>query len=476
MHEELKISLGNLPPVARLDEYFGLWAVEETRFLAAFERARTMDLRLHVERADKPKLEKRALLTTPMAADGLPDGLPAAEAPPPAMEVAGRIAVIPLTGVLMKQVGSMEEGTSTVLARMDIRRAREDSSIGGILLLIDSPGGTVSGAADLAAEVAAADAIKPVYAFCEDLCASAAYRVALGARKIFANEPGALVGSIGTLIAMYDYSGAAAMQGIKAKVYKTGELKAAGAMGTEITPAQDAYFQGIVDQTQKLFNQAVMEKRGLDAKGLQAVNTGAVFLASEAKRLGLIDGIKSLDETIGALSAVAGKGKKKPGMKQEESAGERVAAAVEETAAQPAATTREDAMSDPTKDAPATGPKAASLKELKAALPKASAEFHIKALEEGLTVEAAKDRYIAQQEEAIEQARASAKPIGVKPVGTGAKATEASGESFEQLVAATMKDHQALSRREAIKVTARANPEAHKAYKAAMPRASRTDE
>src|SRR5581483_9650939 len=110
-------------------------------------------------------------------------------------------------GMLMKGQSSMG-GTSTVMARRDIRQAVADQDVAGILLAIDSPGGTVAGTDDLAAEVRQARTSKPVWAAIDDLGASAAYWVASQTQRVTVNSPTALVGSIGTLQVIRDLSAA----------------------------------------------------------------------------------------------------------------------------------------------------------------------------------------------------------------------------------------------------------------------------
>jgi signal peptide peptidase SppA len=212
------------------------------------------------------------------------------------------VAVIRASGLLMKQQSSMG-GTSTVQLRRDIRSAANDPNVSGILLSIDSPGGTSSGTADLAADVRAAARVKPVWAQIEDLGASAAYWLASQADQVFANGPTTMVGSIGTYQTIYDVSGAAEQQGVKALHFATGPLKGAGAEGTKVTEEQQAYFQGLVDAIQEQFDAAVRAGRGMNATQLAAVRTGGVFPAKEAQALKLIDGIQSFDKTLTALAS-----------------------------------------------------------------------------------------------------------------------------------------------------------------------------
>src|SRR5690606_31819803 len=129
-------------------------------------------------------------------------------------------------GAMTKQ-GSSFGGASTVRTRRAIRSAAADKSVSAIMLLIDSPGGSVSGTSDLADDVANAKKKKPVYAYIEDTCCSAAYWVASQCSAIYAN-PTAIVGSIGTYMVVADYSRMAENAGVKVHCISTGKYKGAG--------------------------------------------------------------------------------------------------------------------------------------------------------------------------------------------------------------------------------------------------------
>jgi signal peptide peptidase SppA len=227
-----------------------------------------------------------------------------APAAAPFRMVSGRggksLAVVEVNNVLTKSATWW--GTSSVQVRQNVRQAAADPNVSGILLAIDSPGGTVAGTADLAADVRAARRQKPVWAQIQDLGASAAYWVASQADQVFANDRTALVGSVGTLMTVYDMSALAEKAGVKALVFATGPLKGTGAMGAPVTDGQQAYLQQIVDDSQASFDAAVRAGRGMSAKELAAVRTGAVFTAPQALDLKLLDGIRSLDRTLEALA------------------------------------------------------------------------------------------------------------------------------------------------------------------------------
>lgn len=272
----------HVPHFARLHEYAGLWAIEPNAFATYWRAAQTMDLAAHI-RAAAPATPSSGLETV-------------------SAKSGGTVAIIRAAGPLMKAASSFG-GTSTIAMRRQIRAAAADPAISGILLLIDSPGGSVAGTQDLANEVKMATRKKPVWAFVDDLGASAAYWIASQANMIFANGTTALVGSIGAVMTVYDLSAAAEKEGVKAMVFATGPLKGAGTPGSKITDEQAAYFQGLIDAAQTNFDAAVKSGRGMSQTMLNEVRTGAVFPANVALAKGLIDGIRTLESTIDALGA-----------------------------------------------------------------------------------------------------------------------------------------------------------------------------
>lgn len=277
----------HVPTFHRLSDYIGAWMVEANTFQTHWDMVQRMDLAAHLRQEVLPLKSQTELVPS---------------------KNGGSVAIVPLTGLLMKAKSSFG-GTSTVQARRDVRSAANDPTVSAILLGIDSPGGTAAGTDDLAAEVRNARKAKPVWAFVDDLGASAAYWVASQADKIFANSATALVGSIGTIMTIYDVSQSAEQNGVKALVFATGPLKGAGVTGTKVTDEQQAYFQGIVNSLQTEFDAGVKRGRKLSDKQLASVRTGGVWTAAAAQSLGLIDGVQTLAKTIADLSATAGSGR-----------------------------------------------------------------------------------------------------------------------------------------------------------------------
>lgn len=272
-----------VPTFARLSDYLGAWACEPMAFAGLSALAKGMDLHAHV--AARPEPLRSSVQTT-----GAGDH---------------KIAVVALRGILMKGQSSLG-GTSTVQLRRDIRQAVADPAIGGILLHVDSPGGTVAGTADLAADVRAAAKVKPTWSYIEDLGASAAYWVASQATKVIANAPTALVGSIGTLQVVTDTSEANSRAGIRTLVFSTGLLKGLGTPGAPVTDEQAAHLQSLIDAVQVAFDQDVKRGRGLMSAELAAVRHGGVMLAPAAEAASLIDGVMPLTKVLADLGREIG--------------------------------------------------------------------------------------------------------------------------------------------------------------------------
>jgi len=265
--------------VPNIQDYFGLWAIHEATILRAVAYVRDFDLALHIRQSN---------------------GNVRARTPGDAVVVDGDIAIVELRGTLMKGETSLGESTSTVLARRAVRKAASDPHIAGILLLIDSPGGTFSGTKALADDVAAAASVKPTYAAVEDLCASAAYFIAAASTRIASNDS-ALVGSIGTYCEVHDTSEMAGREGRVVRVIRAGDYKGMGTPGTKLTDEQIAEVQRIVDECNSFFLKAVSTGRNLSMADVRRLADGRLQTASDAKRLGLIDAIESADDTLARL-------------------------------------------------------------------------------------------------------------------------------------------------------------------------------
>lgn len=213
------------------------------------------------------------------------------------------VGVIPIRGTL-KQHDSQNffdflfGGASTEAISGQLKAFLADASIRAIVLDIDSPGGSSYGVSELANEIMAARGQKPILAVANSVAASAAFWVGAAADRLYAT-PGALVGSVGVYIMHEDISKMAEDLGVKVTFVQAGKNKT---RGNEFEPLADedvAHFQAIVDETYATMVNDIARGRGVTAAQVRSgYGEGDILTATQAKKAGMIDGIKTLAEVI----------------------------------------------------------------------------------------------------------------------------------------------------------------------------------
>lgn len=207
-------------------------------------------------------------------------------------EKEGNINVIPIKGVIVKYDTLCEMGTST-MAQM-IEEGEANDAVDFHLLDIDSGGGVVDGTAHFANIIH--NAKKPVIAFVNGMCASAAYWIASQADIIIANDQTTMVGSIGTMISYRDFSEAMKKAGVKdVSIYATAS--------THKNKEEEALYDddekpmiSLLDRLNDQFLSAV--KRGRKDINQSETLTGKIFVGSESLDVGLIDRLGTLEQAI----------------------------------------------------------------------------------------------------------------------------------------------------------------------------------
>lgn len=249
----------------------------------------------------------RSLLTTARAARFDVSAGPAADAESYGLPIRVKdgVGIIRLNGPMMKRVSPIMRdcgmtGTDDLTAA--VRAAAVDRDVETILFKVDSPGGSVDGLAELGDAVRSAAQIKPVIAQVDGMAASAAYYAVAHATEIRAGRMD-MVGSIGTIMVVYDESKAFESEGVEAVVVSTGPLKATGTPGAPVTSEQRAYLQALVDAYFADFKSQVATGRKMSSEQVQAVSSGAVWTTGDAMRLGLVDKVATFRETYGELLA-----------------------------------------------------------------------------------------------------------------------------------------------------------------------------
>jgi len=192
----------------------------------------------------------------------------------------------------------------------DIKFFEEADFVKGVLIRLETPGGSVGAVQEIYQEVLKLSKKKPVVASMGNISASGGYYIACAANKIFAN-PGTLTGSIGVIFEYMNLEGV--LQAIKVKpvVFKSGKFKDAGSPFRKLAPEEEKYLQGLIDELYLQFRNVVKERRGLTEDVLNEVANGKVFTGESALKYGLIDAIGTMGDAIDELKKMTGIKKEK---------------------------------------------------------------------------------------------------------------------------------------------------------------------
>jgi len=227
---------------------------------------------------------------------------------PQSNRVTDGVAVIDIRGVMLAAPDVFDEMfggfVNTRSVQKQVEAAADDRAVKAIILRIDSPGGSVDGLAELGDAVSRARHQKPVIAQVEGLCASAAFYAASAASEISAGRMD-LIGSIGTIVTIYDVSAAFKTAGIKTIVIASGQLKGTATLGTELTSAEEVYLRDIVNKYFDDFRRTVFSGRGrfIGPGEWAEIASGKVYVTSDAMKLGLVDRIGTFAGTMRRLAA-----------------------------------------------------------------------------------------------------------------------------------------------------------------------------
>lgn len=199
---------------------------------------------------------------------------------------------VPHTNVGCITVTALADSTFYV---KNINKFLNDPSVKGLLLKIKSPGGLPGTAQTILAELIKFGEKKPIVAHIEDIGASAAYYVSLGAHTIVANSS-ALVGSIGAKLMKANISKFLEAHNIEVGEISSGKFKTATSFLKEKTPEELAYLQALSDDAYDQFLNDVAHRRNISLADSSVWADGKIFTGRQALQLHLIDKVGSFEE------------------------------------------------------------------------------------------------------------------------------------------------------------------------------------
>ncbi len=186
-------------------------------------------------------------------------------------------------------------------------RISESDAVQGVVVSINSPGGTVTGSEEIFRAIRGLSEKKPTVTFVDGMAASGGYIAALAADHIIARET-ALVGSIGTLFQVPNFSEMLDSLGVSVLEVKSSPLKAAPSPVQPTSPAAVDAIQSIVDDTFLWFRDLVGSRRPMSAAELNIVADGRVHSGRQAIRLKLVDQLGSHGDAVDWLETERGVG------------------------------------------------------------------------------------------------------------------------------------------------------------------------
>lgn len=212
-----------------------------------------------------------------------------------------KIALIRISGSIMPPF------TDRVLK--NIKHAKEDDKVKGVLLVINSPGGFVADSHQIYHRLVELRETKPIVVSMESLAASGGYYVAMGAGekgKIFA-EPTTWTGSIGVIIPHYEVTQLAEKWGVKSEPLKTGKFKDALSPFRELGDDERKVWDNILNQTFEQFLHVIDDNRPkLDYAQVKELATGQIYTAQDALKNGLVDVIGYEEDALRELKKMTG--------------------------------------------------------------------------------------------------------------------------------------------------------------------------
>ncbi len=235
-----------------------------------------------------------------------------------------KVAIVRIEGPLME--GLLDYPTR------QLKAAAHDKDVKAVVVLINSPGGSVTASDMLHKQIKdlrdgkwenQAGGPKKVVVAMEGVAASGGYYIAVPGEIIYA-QPTTITGSIGVYAAFLDLTGIKEKLGVGMNILKEGELKASGSMFAQMNEEERRYWQALLGETYDRFINIVKEGRGnrlqhdlgaeihlKDREGkpiTRRLADGGVFTAQQAKQFGLVDEIGYLDDAVKKVKELAGLG------------------------------------------------------------------------------------------------------------------------------------------------------------------------
>jgi signal peptide peptidase SppA len=271
-----------------IDLLRGAWAIQPDRLL---EIQSIYDTHLRGEKIDLPALEARL-------------GRPLASEQQEYLIREGGVAVLSIEGVLAPKANlfmRISGGASTQLLVKQVESAVADPRVRGLVLQVDSGGGSALGVPELAETIRELSAVKPIVTVTDGVMASGAYWLGSAANAVFGSGTTVQVGSIGVVMT-HNYTPNAS-NGQTTEI-TAGRYKRMATSAKPLDEEATAYLQQMVDHIYSVFVDAVAQNRSVTSEEvLQHMADGRVFIGQQAVDAGLLDGFMTVDQVAERMAA-----------------------------------------------------------------------------------------------------------------------------------------------------------------------------
>ncbi|MBN2330447.1 MAG: signal peptide peptidase SppA [Candidatus Aenigmarchaeota archaeon] len=197
-----------------------------------------------------------------------------------------KIAVMRIKGTITSSPSLFAESISPESVFSMIDEIEKDPSVKGVLIELNSPGGSVVASREIS--MAVRDMDKPTVCWMGDLAASGAYWIASACDTIVA-DPLTLTGSIGVTASYLQFAGTLEKYGVTYERFVSGESKDAGSPFRNTTEEEREEMDRLVSEIFAYFLEDVAKNRDLDEEAVERVKDGGLFLGKEALEIGLVD-------------------------------------------------------------------------------------------------------------------------------------------------------------------------------------------
>ncbi|HLO25845.1 MAG TPA: signal peptide peptidase SppA [Geobacteraceae bacterium] len=225
-----------------------------------------------------------------------------------------KILLLDVSGIVSereKSGGMLSKGTPSMVDRVReaLKKAEADDDIAGVIVRINSPGGTVTASDIIRHDINGFRSRRkvPVHACIMGVGASGGYYIATAADRIIAH-PTAITGSIGVLLLKFNIEGLLDKIGVREQTIKSGEKKDILSPFRAATPEEQKLVQAIIDQLYGRFLDSIMARPNntLGRKELETLADGRIYTAEQAFSARLIDKTGYLDDVIADMKKQLG--------------------------------------------------------------------------------------------------------------------------------------------------------------------------